>query len=107
MAKVVFAFDTVSKALTAEMDGVPLENVADVMFYRDGPGRFCMGIIQRTKDESNGTVVFTQTCANDAALPGLGTSSLANDFEHAQERIPEADLERARAGISQMFLRGE
>jgi hypothetical protein len=100
MSMVVFTFDTVAKTLTAEMDGVALDNVADVMFYRESPGRYSMGVVQRTRNESNGTVVYTQTCANEQALPNLGTPGTPAQ----RPTMSDEEMAKTRAAIAALFL---
>lgn len=94
MSKVVLTFDTNEKSLTATMDGRELTDLADVMFYRTGKTSFHMAVVQRTESAENGTVVYTQTCANEQALASLGKPS----------RLSGDALEQARAGIAALFM---
>lgn len=66
------AFDTTTKKLTVTADGKSLDNVRDVTFYGYAKDKFDMAIVQRSVDESQGVVTYTQTVAGEQAYAELG-----------------------------------
>lgn len=74
MSQVNLSYDTVSKKLTAEMDGQPVENLDCVYFYsysdENGNKYATMEIVTRTNSRENGTYEYHRTCANKQEKEG-------------------------------------
>lgn len=71
MSKVIFEYDTVTKQLTATMDGTTIDNISDVCFYKrwsenKDEVKYSMGIGQSVRND-NGTATWTQTSAAEIA----------------------------------------
>lgn len=85
MAKVNVSYDTVTKAMSASIDGSELMDVVECRFWpvyeSEGKFRFC--VTTSTEDEDNDTHKMFQICANEAG-------EIIEDPEFKQEKVSTA-----------------
>lgn len=65
MAKVMVEYDTAEKTLVATMDGVPIEDIRELVFEPsyERKGDWAMGLLQKKCDDEGGTQTWTRTMA--------------------------------------------
>lgn len=68
MAKLVVEMDTVSKMVSAKLDGNEIGNFLGASFYTDHKGKCYCEVMSGKEDEENDMKQMTRICANDGTL---------------------------------------